>query len=56
MDPTATLDNPLSALTCGDRDAAIEAAENLTEWMKKDGFLPPVQYVPDNKAGITYTI
>lgn len=45
MDPQATLAKLLDALHRGeddDRDDALEALEDLAEWIKKNGFLPHV--------------
>jgi hypothetical protein len=40
MDPNATLELIAQALRDGDREAAREAAENLSEWIRRGGFPP----------------
>ena len=40
MDPNACLTLLCDALRDGDRDAAIEALDNLREWLARGGFLP----------------
>lgn len=40
MDPSATLTLMLEALVEGNREEFLEASENLTEWVKKGGFMP----------------
>ena len=40
MDPNAALRLLLWALADGDRDEAIDAAEALSEWLRKGGFMP----------------
>ncbi len=40
MDPTATLRALTDACLDGDRIAATDALEFLTEWLAKGGFLP----------------
>lgn len=40
MDPNAALDNLLFALADGDRDSAIDAADDLASWLSNGGFIP----------------
>lgn len=42
MDPQAVLREMLYALANGDRDGAARAAQDLSEWIDKGGFLPAV--------------
>lgn len=42
MDPQATWDNMLDAITNHEWSAAKESAENLAEWLRRDGFPPLV--------------
>lgn len=42
MDPTQTLAKFLNACHEQDREAAMEAFENLHEWLQLGGFLPNV--------------
>lgn len=53
MDPNTTLDNLLDALSDGDRDAAIDACENLADWLLNGGFIPwetALGYIEARKA------
>jgi hypothetical protein len=40
MDPNATLAAFLASLKDGDKAAALEAAEALTDWLRRGGFMP----------------
>ena len=42
MDPTETLSQLLIALAEDDKAAAQDHAENLADWLSKDGFVPDV--------------
>lgn len=43
MDPTVCLINVLDALAAGERDDAIDALEDLTEWLRQHGYMPSVK-------------
>ena len=40
MDPNACFSDLLDAVACGEVSDARDAAENLTEWLRKGGFYP----------------
>lgn len=45
MDPNATLCLIMESLADGNREEAIEALENLAEWLDKHGDTPDVRQV-----------
>ncbi len=58
MDPTTTLEcilNELHEIAAGKidtaRDDAIEHLENLTQWLKRDGFPPDVKKAIEEHQG-----
>jgi hypothetical protein len=51
MDPNATLVSLLAALEDGDKATALDAAEALTDWLRRGGFMPdPIEWSPKTKT------
>lgn len=40
MDPTACFNSMVSAFEAGDYETAVEAADNLVNWLRRGGFQP----------------
>jgi len=43
MDPEATYRELFAFITAGDREAAVEHARNLSQWLRRGGFPPRVE-------------
>jgi hypothetical protein len=51
MDPNATLAAFLVSLEDGDKATALDAAEALTDWLRRGGFMPdPIEWSPKTKT------
>lgn len=44
MDPQAALVTMLNAMEENDREATLEAMQNLSDWIASGGFMPQVEY------------
>lgn len=56
MDPNETLKCLLDSLNEQNREEAIQALENLRDWLAKDGFIPRVEHVSEDDGIDTYKV